>query len=75
MNTRLTFAKPPILPELQRMIKKAIAKRFDASPWHFHSWMHSISYLRNLCAGNNLEDIKNKCRPVRSGTDTPSHTW
>ncbi len=30
--------------------QKAIARRMNATPWHLQSWMHSISYLRNLCA-------------------------
>lgn len=30
--------------------KKAIARCMNATPWHLQSWMHSLSYVRNLCA-------------------------
>ena len=34
----------------KRSDQDAISMRFNAPPWHLQSWMHSISYLRNLCA-------------------------
>jgi abortive infection bacteriophage resistance protein len=30
--------------------QKTISRRFNATPWHLQSWVHSLSYLRNLCA-------------------------
>lgn len=31
-------------------IKRKIAGRFNVQDWQFASWMHSISYVRNVCA-------------------------
>ena len=34
----------------KRSDRKAICAPFPLSPWTFHSWLHAIAYLRNLCA-------------------------
>jgi abortive infection bacteriophage resistance protein len=59
-----------------RQDKKQISDHFNLSPITFTSWLHSLSYLRNLCAHHQRlwnrqftlgpSDIANKVRSLRS---------
>jgi abortive infection bacteriophage resistance protein len=49
--------------------KKAIAEVFDASPWVLQSWLHSLTYIRNICAHHGrLYNRQFKITPVSIST-------
>jgi len=54
-------------------IKRKIANRFSVQDWQFASWLHTLSYVRNVCAHHSR--LWNRELAVKPSIPKPSKAW